>query len=358
MENHECLVCLESPEDLISCTNKECNSLVCSNCIADVIKYATVTNALPKCPSLQCRGYYQYSKLSSSLANSLANTYLNHFSILYEGKVTASLNSSKMLTILRDRRIAKLSEMFPKAILYTAEIALSSKLKNLTKMQKQKQSDSYTLTKKCINHNCTGMLKEKMVTLVCVLCDNEVCKMCEKTYELNHQCKESDIESIEFLNSVIKCPGCGISIEKNTGCDHMNCANCKTHFNYKTGARMGGFHIQLEVVNLQTHTVIDTFRDAMGKEEDSSEYEKVLANIISNTPTEPNITALIRVITSYKNKETTKKQALVKLISTFESYIKQREMYRNYILVTDELIKYATSNKLTTKDLELLLSKI
>ncbi|KAJ8081187.1 hypothetical protein PM082_018030 [Marasmius tenuissimus] len=39
-------------------------------------------------------------------------------------------------------------------------------------------------------------------------------------------------------SSTMACAGCGVSVEKSLGCNHMTCAKCKTHFCYKCGQKL------------------------------------------------------------------------------------------------------------------------
>ncbi|KAK7025550.1 hypothetical protein VNI00_015903 [Paramarasmius palmivorus] len=38
--------------------------------------------------------------------------------------------------------------------------------------------------------------------------------------------------------STMACPGCGMNVEKNLGCNHMTCVKCKVHFCYKCGEKL------------------------------------------------------------------------------------------------------------------------
>ncbi|TDL23774.1 hypothetical protein BD410DRAFT_768427 [Rickenella mellea] len=74
--------------------------------------------------------------------------------------------------------------------------------------------------------------------LRCPGCLNRICPACNVEFHDGLTCHdqkyESSAEKEEFLqwkaaNGVRPCPKCGADLEKNGGCNHIKCANCRTH---------------------------------------------------------------------------------------------------------------------------------
>jgi hypothetical protein len=84
----------------------------------------------------------------------------------------------------------------------------------------------------CPIPNCRGFVEDGC----CGLCEVSVCLRCREKMELNHVCKIENLQSIALLAHDSKpCPRCCASIHRTTGCDHMFCTNCRTHFDWNTG---------------------------------------------------------------------------------------------------------------------------
>jgi hypothetical protein len=66
----------------------------------------------------------------------------------------------------------------------------------------------------------------------CLKCKITYCRECgKKPYHENQLCKFENEIQFENPESYRKCPGCTIWVEKEAGCDHMQCA-CGVHFCY------------------------------------------------------------------------------------------------------------------------------
>ncbi|CRK86816.1 CLUMA_CG000646, isoform B [Clunio marinus] len=84
----------------------------------------------------------------------------------------------------------------------------------------------------------------------CVVCKKENCVKCKAVHE-NKTCEEyyyetnadarksrdirlteTKIRSLVSSKTAMPCPGCGIIIQKNQGCNHMKCTQCKLDFQW------------------------------------------------------------------------------------------------------------------------------
>ena len=83
----------------------------------------------------------------------------------------------------------------------------------------------------CPFPNCESYAKKNPITLnVTCLEGHKFCFNCLKDWHGNEKCKiENDAKFENWRNSrkVKRCPNCNFFIEKNDGCNHMTCTNCK-----------------------------------------------------------------------------------------------------------------------------------
>jgi len=89
-----------------------------------------------------------------------------------------------------------------------------------------------TWIKHCPDNDCNGYLSTQWK---CDMCDIKVCKECHEPKDEDHQCNPDNVATaIELMKSAKACPGCGISIIKQNGCNQMWCTHCKTAFDWTT----------------------------------------------------------------------------------------------------------------------------
>lgn len=90
-------------------------------------------------------------------------------------------------------------------------------------------------------------LREEEVKIQCENCSIEWCFKCHAPWHVGLSCKAFMRGNKQFQkwtkgrpNGVAncqKCPTCRVFIQRSTGCDHMTCNRCSTHFCYKCGGR-------------------------------------------------------------------------------------------------------------------------
>ena len=95
----------------------------------------------------------------------------------------------------------------------------------------------------CPGPNCDIVVKaEDSVAkeVICVSCKSKFCFKCANSYHAPTDCETirqwlnkcaDDSETANYISAHTKdCPKCNICIEKNGGCNHMQCFNCKHDF--------------------------------------------------------------------------------------------------------------------------------
>lgn len=242
-DNKICFVCFvefEENDKQYTCANPECDQLICGECIELLINYSSESNILPQCPNTNCQSLYIISCLSgldAELIREYAYTCLNYFVKENGSDIKKKLEENNMVDRIRTERLKFIEQNFPKGISFVAKLAFKDKMKQLDKQKrmildmKLKKAD-----KPCINVVCNGFLDPDYV---CMSCNTEFCKKCEKKMVKPHECKQEDIESLNLIGNLIKCPGCKLPVFKNEGCDSITCSNCQTRFLYSTG-KIGG----------------------------------------------------------------------------------------------------------------------
>lgn len=90
----------------------------------------------------------------------------------------------------------------------------------------------------CPSEECKGFLSTQYK---CGTCLRQFCSSCRELKEANHRCDPDTVETIKaILQDSRACPGCGMSINRVSGCDQMYCTQCDVPFSYATGERIRG----------------------------------------------------------------------------------------------------------------------
>ena len=100
----------------------------------------------------------------------------------------------------------------------------------------------------CPKSNCRGFVNIEMgvgekLRGICGVCKIFVCWYCHESIETQtqtqtqtHVCNPNSLQNINEIKSNSKsCPKCSVKIFKSSGCNHMHCTNCDTHFDWSTG---------------------------------------------------------------------------------------------------------------------------
>jgi len=95
----------------------------------------------------------------------------------------------------------------------------------------------------CPGPNCPIVIKAAdcvSKSAICVMCKSRFCFKCGNSYHAPTDCETikrwltkcaDDSETANYISANTKdCPKCNICIEKNGGCNHMQCYNCKHEF--------------------------------------------------------------------------------------------------------------------------------
>lgn len=86
---------------------------------------------------------------------------------------------------------------------------------------------------RCDVNDCCGFVSND---LVCDSCKTRYCANCWQPLTNNHQCKNDDVATKNWLESNTKpCPECACRIQRIEGCDVMFCTHCHTSFKYNNG---------------------------------------------------------------------------------------------------------------------------
>jgi hypothetical protein len=90
----------------------------------------------------------------------------------------------------------------------------------------------------CPLEACKGFLSTQYR---CGTCLKQFCSACRELKAEHHVCDPDVLASIQaILSDSRACPGCGMSINRVSGCDQMYCTLCDVPFSYSTGRRILG----------------------------------------------------------------------------------------------------------------------
>jgi len=275
-----CIVCFDNilKSQSIECSDPFCTVRLCKECLEMSLNIAYKDGVIPNCP--QCKIEYTLSNIKKHISDKviLEKYYKVCFLQIDRDKgdmAKKEITQDKILERIRQERNLFIQREFPVAITRVANIALKSKMNRLEKKTHDKiKKDMEKAFKRCFNLNCFGQLNKDYK---CNYCDTQFCEMCEEEKEPKHKCKQENIDTVNYVNTIVKCPKCKIPIERAQGCNSMTCAHCHTNFDYVSGQE-GGHGSSNTSVELREHyTLLNEYKTVINDEE--------LENLISDFDT-------------------------------------------------------------------------
>jgi len=339
----ECIICLTDSDDFQLCKNFIiCKSVYCDSCYNRLIEICLNENIVPKCPNISCKLEIYYSEIKQLGDKAILQRYSDVMadSLIYTKK--EEIEENTILDTIKSNSITdrmNFVNAFPLTIQMIINISLSDKLQKIKKsyIENQYNTNYIKVHGRCFNSLCDGKLRElnhkgvSLDELKCVKCGNVYCMKCHQLKSaMFHQCKQSDIDSVEHLKSFTKCPECEIPVEKINGCNNATCPNCKTNFCFRTGKRTSaGNHDHLTLnINLKEYKLSKLYE----KEYDKDIIDKLI-EIENNKPKMPVSLnqKLIKRIISHKNDAIVDHKNTLKISKLYEKFMIKMNVYQLYI---------------------------
>lgn len=321
----ECCICFGEEENNIKCRN--CNSSICFECMNHYIKScSTELNTLPICPNTKCKSEYIYKDLK--ISEEVLSNYCDLLITYMTDNVNFENNNKNLDNIMDNLMKEKrefIKQKFPKCVSKVIKVCMKNKLRNLPQVKIKREMSKY---KKCFNDFCkVGCLNLNNNLLECNFCQDIFCPDCQKKVipKEKHICNKDEIESLKFVNNLVKCPECHIRVEKSEGCDSITCTNCKTNFTYSNGEKGGhGSH----------NAILKERKNIKFKFSEEYKYEEkimLLLNFIDNT--KPKKLSSSKVLSIF---EKVSEENKVKLFKEYSKYYIHKTNIKKYC---EKLIK-------------------
>ena len=203
----ECLLCFDEKDDQ-DMIELSCEHTYCALCLDEMVQLAIgeKTCAQLTCPNPKC------------------------------GESLSTNDISKINSIvLKSNKLEKKQTLFDKWF-------AMKKLEAVADISAKEWLSKYPFAKQCPTVNCSYVFlnecdEKKNVT--CPSCNHLYCAMClfehkqgsDSCEEARASAKKEDAENQEWKKKNTKtCPKCKKSIEKNGGCEHVQCTQCKYEF--------------------------------------------------------------------------------------------------------------------------------
>jgi hypothetical protein len=307
MDTRDCSICFENFKTGVTCY--KCNTNICSDCM---VVYSNATsgemNKLPVCTLCSTEfNFYSFSTNEDRLIYAkVLMTYLKRNKILMS-KITKGEHKTiqDAVNILRENKLKTLKQI-PAGVLEISKVIYPDLYKtymseNENQIQKiffkfKQAEEKPEYGKDCFHAFCNGHIQENSNgNYTCFDCKDTFCNKCEKVMFENHVCKEEDLESVNYINGLLKCPTCHIPCVRVSGCTSLTCSNCKTKFSETGGEGYGGHY---DKINLKyEYSLYDELKDKIPFEieEEIKRFEtfkprQVDYNVLSQYVNDPELT--------------------------------------------------------------------
>lgn len=336
-----CCICFDEPERYISCSNIDCTSKICFDCMETYLSHCkNELNVIPKC---QCNLEYLFPDISA-LPKETKEIYYNLFFVyiknFLDNKIQEINMSEMILERMRKEKEEHMKKTFPASINHVVNIALKSKLQKVYNKNNSFKFKS-KFNKKCPKVNCySGIL----INQTCNMCDTIYCKTCDQIKETLHVCKQEDIDSVNYLDTLVRCPECFLPATKSFGCNVTTCSNCKTNFSFETGKKTtSGNHVNDTITLKENYKLSNTFN--------SLDYKNILYQIEVLLPPVFNFKKVVNIV-----KKTIEEKNKNLAIVAFTYYkwklteIQRKRYFKYYTLIkTEDETEIAFLNEILNK---------
>lgn len=237
-----CSICCskESEDRLIKCLNDKCSDRICEECFTIYLNFCKTENTFVKCTNKYCKCYIVSRSIKRIDLKELYQEVIENAFDKDDSFKDFTDKINEMVEELKKER-RRFIEKFPAAIQLIIDVALRPKQNAIDKKNKEyikrkmnnEELDNPSRSGRiCMNSHCDGKLD---IDFKCYKCDTEFCKKCERVLKKDHECSTADLENMEFVKNMPRCPKCKVAVEKSEGCNFITCSVCKTDFHYLTG---------------------------------------------------------------------------------------------------------------------------
>ncbi|XP_064383557.1 E3 ubiquitin-protein ligase RNF217-like [Halichondria panicea] len=196
-----CIVCYDEVSDFSTNVRKCCNAYVCDSCMRAIVQTnINEGTSFITCPNPDCdQGAIGKEEILSLISDEMRNKFER---LRAEAEGSNTKRACPNCTYLTDHQLPK-------------------------RFRKYKEED---------------------VQITCSKCQYVWCFACHAPWHKDVSCKQFRRGNVHFkkwtserstkgVANCQKCPLCRVYIQRSTGCDHMTCNRCDTHFCYKCGGR-------------------------------------------------------------------------------------------------------------------------
>jgi hypothetical protein len=212
-----------------------CNFIACRNCIK---QYLLVNINEPNC--MNCKNVWNREFLCNNFPKIFINNdYKDYRENLLLDKEKALLPATQPIVeaIYNEVKLTKLLKTLE--IEYrTKRLDLINEIRYNSNIAKGEIKVEYkkAFIRKCGVTDCRGFLSQDWKCGICKITTCNKCLEILNQENVEHICKEENIESAKLIAKDSKpCPKCGSLIFKINGCNQMFCTSCNTAFCWKTG---------------------------------------------------------------------------------------------------------------------------
>ena len=206
-----CSVCLEKKPNLISCCS--CQSLACSSCQTEY--------GIAACMS--CQQEFTEEFLTRTGHEKLVKTVIRPAEeTFFWNREKEFLASTQKLVDWEDAIV-----QLHKQLRFGFKVDFPPKPSELVFAGENSIFP-------CPSSECRGFVVPSEQK--CGSCKRSVCMKCRAVANSNHVCDPLVLETLASLQKDSKpCPKCFAPIFRMSGCNHMFCTNCRTHFDWMSG---------------------------------------------------------------------------------------------------------------------------